>query len=163
MILSIDIFCLKGPSLYSIRLPYFSLRNRLHFESEQPKQLRYIAITVLFFWRNSSLGICTLIRLQAAATAAPFHCQTLPQHRHWLLCTSQWFLSSFTPWVSLLYPELVRCSWRLSSDLFPAMPFATTLQQSADTLGGCLYSSPCSPLDVHLKCSCITCAGPHGY
>ena len=34
MILSIDIFCLKRPSLYSIRLPYFSLCNRLYFENE---------------------------------------------------------------------------------------------------------------------------------
>lgn len=34
MILSIDIFCLKRLSVYSIRLPYFLLCNRLYFEKE---------------------------------------------------------------------------------------------------------------------------------
>lgn len=56
---------------------------------------------MLFFWRNSPLGICSLIRLQAVMIAAPFHCWT-PPPRHRLLCPSQWLPSPLTPRVPLL-------------------------------------------------------------
>lgn len=123
-------------------------------------------MTVLSFWRNSSLGICTWIRLQAAMTAVPHHRQTLPPPRHWLLCPSQQLLPSLIPRVLVLtFWEGKAQLEALLQPLCSNVP-AATLQQSG-ARHGVLSSSPCPALptlalNAHLKSSCLPGVDPHG-
>lgn len=59
------IFCVwKGPLSILLGCPIFHCVMGCILKMNSPKQLQYIAITFLFFWRTFSLGICTLISLQ---------------------------------------------------------------------------------------------------
>lgn len=106
---------------------------------------------MLVFWRNSSLGICTLIRLQAAMIAASLHCQTPPPPRHWLLCKSQWLLSSLTLRVPLL------TSWVGEAQLgafFPLLPSNAHCRHSAAISTRTVWL----PLFFSLPCSAHLCS-----
>lgn len=107
---------------------------------------------MLFFWRNSSLGICTLIRLQAATIAASLHCQ-IPPPRHWLLCKSQWLPSSLT-----LRVPLLTC-WVGKAQLaafFPPLPSNGHRHDSAAISTRTVWLSRCFslPCSAHLCSWC---------
>lgn len=64
----------KDPLSILSGCPIFHCVMGCILKMNSPKQLGYIAVTVLFFWRNCPLGICTLIRLHAAMMAALLLC-----------------------------------------------------------------------------------------
>lgn len=153
----------KDPLSILSGCPIFHCVMGCILKMNSPKQLGYIAITVLFFWRNSPLGICTLIRLHAAMMAALLLCQT-PHHYHPGTDSFVHFNDSChsehqgcPSW----HPERVIHSWKLSSGLFPSSPVAATQsnQQTLSLFFSSFHSAhPCSwwPLEILMRLMCCS-------